>query len=169
MFPAHMESGKTTLTAGLVRAWFRYLSDEVVAFDWDTGLVEPFPKPLTVDEGSWYLFPELEPAPAPGETAPPDKQWQVPPRAIRADAVGAPCRVHYVVFPRYEPDADTVLVPMSRGDGLVELAKNTFQFNEHARRALDVLASVVRGAECYRLTVGDLDHACAVVQELTGG
>src|SRR5437016_7532138 len=33
VLPAHMESGKTTLTAGLVRSGFSYLTDEAVSFD----------------------------------------------------------------------------------------------------------------------------------------
>ena len=44
-----MESGKTTLTAGLVRAGFDYLSDEAVAFDWDTLDIVPYAKPLSID------------------------------------------------------------------------------------------------------------------------
>ena len=142
VFPARMESGKTTLTAGLVRTGFRYLTDEAVAFDWETGEIEPFPKPLSIDEGSWFLFPEIVPEPAPGETGPPVTQWQVPPEAIRAGSTGGPCRARFVVFPEYEAAAETALQPMSRADAIVELAKNTFHFKDHARRALDVLAGV---------------------------
>jgi hypothetical protein len=169
VLPAHMESGKTTLTTGLVRAGFGYLTDEAVAFDWETGIIEPYPKPLSIDAGSWFLFPELTPAPAPGEDAPPVDQWQVPPSAIRADAVGAPSQARFVVFPRYEDGVDTRLTPMTRADALVELAKNTFKFNERPRRALDALAEVVRAAECHRIAVGDLDDACALIRELVDG
>jgi hypothetical protein len=164
-----MESGKTTLTTGLVRAGFGYLTDEAVSFDWETGVIEPFPKPLSIDEGSWFLFPELEPDPAPGETEPPVHQWQVPPSAIRRDAVAAPCRARFVVFPRYEEGADTTLVSMTRADGLVELAKNTFEFNQRPRRALDALAAIVTDADCYRISVGSLDRACQLIAELVDG
>jgi hypothetical protein len=169
ILPADPESGKTTLTAGLVRAGFRYLTDEGVAFGWETQLIEPFPKPLSLDPGTWPLFPELTPEPAPGEDAPPTDQWQIPPSAFRADAVGAPCRADLVVFPRYQEDADTTLSAMTRADALVEMAKNTFRFNRHPRRALDMLTEVVRGAECYRIVVGDLTDACRVITELVDG
>ena len=61
VFPAQMEWGKTTLTAGLVRFGFDYLSDEAIAFTPDTNVVEPYPKPLSLDRGAWPLFPELDP------------------------------------------------------------------------------------------------------------
>jgi hypothetical protein len=169
VFPAHMESGKTTLTAGLVRAGFGYLTDEAVAFDWHSGVIEPFPKPLSIDEGSQFLFPELRPGPAPGEVATLEGQWQVPASAIRPDALGQPCRARFVVFPRYEAGAATALTPVTRAEALVELAKNTFEFKERPRRALDVLAEIVRGAECYRIAVGSHAEACDLIGTLADG
>jgi hypothetical protein len=166
VLPAHTESGKTTLTAGLVRAGFSYLSDEAVAFDPVTHVIEPYPKPLSIDAGSHHLFRELEPAPAPGDAAAPDDQWQVPPDAIRPGSVARPCTARLIVFPKYEADTPTELEPLSRATGLLELATNTFEFRDHARRSLELLAEVVRGAQCYRMAVGDLDDACALINEL---
>ena len=62
LFPAPMESGKTTLVAGLVRAGARYLSDEAAAIDPETLLVHPFPKSLTIGAGSWEVLADLAPA-----------------------------------------------------------------------------------------------------------
>jgi hypothetical protein len=169
VFPAHMEAGKTTLTAGLVRAGFGYLTDEAVAFDWDSGEIEPFPKPLSIDEGSQFLFPELRPGVAPGDEAPPEGQWQVPAAAIRPDALGQPCAARFVIFPRYEEGVVTQLAPVTRAEALVEMARNTFEFKERPRRALDVLAEIVRGAECYRIAVGSHAEACDLIGTLADG
>jgi hypothetical protein len=166
VFPAHMESGKTTLTAGLVRAGFSYLTDEAVAFDASSRMIEPYPKPLSIDHGSHFLFPELEPAPAPGDDAAPEQQWQVPPDAIRPGAVGRPCPARYILFPTYREDATTELEELSAATTLVELATNTFEFRDHPRHALEVLAGVVEGARGFRLVVGDLDEACRLIAEL---
>lgn len=168
VLPAHMESGKTTLTGGLVRAGFSYLTDEAVAFDWDTLAVVPYAKPLSFDRGSWPLFAELEPvAPLPGDGYK-RTQWQVPADAIRPGAFACGGLVRELVFPRYEPSAATELVAMTRGEALVELARNTFRFRAHGRRALGTLARVVESAECHRLRVGDLDEAVALVDGLVG-
>jgi hypothetical protein len=166
--PAHMESGKTTLTAGLVRAGFDYVSDEAVAFDWDTLEIVPYPKPLSIDPGSWKLFADLEPH-APFTTAGyKAEQWQVPAAAIRAGSVATGCSARYLVFPCYAAASPTELVPIGRAEALVELAKNTFRFRDLGRRALAALAQIVEQVECYRLPLGDLDDAVALVDELAG-
>ena len=163
--PAAMESGKSTLTAGLVRAGFSYLTDEAVLFDWATQIVIPFPKPISLDPGSWPLFPELEPeAPLPDGFK--DEQWHIPPDTIRPGSVAEPCRIRYIVFPKYAEGATTALTPLKRAEATVELAKNTFRFNERPRRSLDALSNVVPDAECYRLDVGDLSDAVALVGDL---
>ena len=168
VLPAPMESGKTTLTAGLVRAGFRYLSDEAAAFDRATHALVPYPKPLSIDQGSWSLFPELEPH----EPFPDDgykaHQWQVPPTDIRPDAVGAGCPAGFVLFPTYVEGADTTLEPVPRAAALVELAKNTFRFDREGRPTFTLLAEVLRSVEVFRLTVGDLDAAVGVISRLVG-
>ena len=156
LLPGHMEAGKTTLTAGLVRAGARYLSDEAVALNWDGLGVVPYPKPLSIDAGAHALFPDLDPRIGLGEDGVLD-QWQVAPERIRPDAVARGGRVPtLIVFPRYEAGATTVLEPVRGGEVLVELAKNTFRFNEQGRRALDHLAVLLAGARAYRLVPGDL-------------
>jgi len=165
VLPADPESGKSTLTCGLVRAGSAYLTDEGVAFRPGTLRIEPYPKPITLDRGSWFLFPELEPEPF-GESE--RDQWQVSPLSIRPDAVSGPCDARYIVFPKYVEGADTRLTPIRRAEALVDLAKNTFEFNQHSREYLDQLAIVVEACDCYRLTVGTLEDAVSCIQELVG-
>ena len=168
VLPAHQEAGKTTLTTGLVRGGFGYLTDEAVAFDWDTLEITAYAKPLSLDPGSWPLFPQLEPqGPFDGDGYK-DEQWQVTPGAIRAGAVVPSAHARFVVFPRYRPGAPTQLLPIRRAEGVVELAKNTFHFREHGRRALDALARLVLSVDCYRLDVGELDAAVAAITDLAG-
>ena len=168
MLPASMEHGKTTLTTGLVRAGFRYLTDEAVAIDRNTLDAVPYPKPMSLDPGSWYLFPELEPHEPFGTDAYKETQWQVPPSALRPDAVGTRCRVGFVIFPAYDEDATTELIPLTRAEALVELTKNTFRFDQEGRPTLDVLAGVIMEAECYRMPNSNLDDAIAIVRDVTG-
>jgi len=167
LFAAHSESGKSTLAAGLVRAGFAYVTDEAVAFDWDAGCIQPYPKPISLDPGSWPLFPELDPRATYTDDAP-FSQWHVPAAHVGPGRVSAPCRARWLVFPKYEAGADTAIAPITRGEALVEWSKNTFRFNEHGRRALELLGGLVTDVDCYRMTVGDLDDAVARVEELVG-
>jgi hypothetical protein len=166
LLPADMESGKSTLTTGLVRAGFDYFSDEAVGFRPGSPVMVPYPKAISLDPGSWFLFPDLEPRADFATDAYRAKQWQVPPGAIRTDPVAAPCPVRLVVFPRYVDDGATALTPMSRAEAVVELAKNTFGFDAKPRAALEDLAHLARASECFRLDVADLGEAVTIVESL---
>jgi hypothetical protein len=168
VFPGGIAAGKSTLVAGLLRAGFRYLTDEAVALDRDTLWIRPYPKPVSLDPGSWPLFPELEPD---ADLATGDykaAQWQVPPNAIGPGLLGQSCPIGVVVFPRLEVGAESRLEPVGRAEALVELAGHTFRFSDRSRDALDLLAEAVRPATCYRLTVGRLEPAVALLVRLTG-
>jgi hypothetical protein len=166
VFPAPSGSGKTTLVAGLVRAGLHYLTDEAAAIDPETGLLEPYPKPLSVETGSWTALSDIVPD-RPAELGlAMATQWHVEPASIRADAIGSRCRPRLVVSPTYVEDATTELTPISRAEGVALLAQNSFNFAQHGRRGLLVLADIVRDAECYRLRFGDLDDACRAILEL---
>jgi len=56
VFPAYSGHGKTTLMLELVSRGFRFLSDEVAAFDRDRRLVVPFPRSLRIRPGTLALF-----------------------------------------------------------------------------------------------------------------
>lgn len=169
VLPAPMEAGKTTLTAGLVRAGFRYLTDEAAVVERATATLLPYPKPLSLDRGSWPLFPELEPHDPFPDDAYKRTQWQVPAVDIRADALAGPCPARFVVFPTYRAGAETRLEPLTRAEALLELTRNTFRFDQEGRPTFTLLAEVVRGAEVFRLPVGDLDDAVAEISRLVGG
>lgn len=167
VLPAPMECGKTTLVAGLVRAGFAYLTDEAVAVDSDTLTLRPYPKPLSIDPGSWRVLPELRPQVEAGVERYLSRQWQVPPDGIRPGAVSGPVPPRLVVSPRYEAEATTTLEPVRRAEMVRMLAEQTFHLHDAGRRNLTVLAELVRRCDCYRLTVGDLDRACELLIELT--
>jgi Coenzyme PQQ synthesis protein D (PqqD) len=162
LLPAPAESGKTTTVAGLVRAGFGYLTDEAVAIHPDTLLAQPYPKALSVDRGSWEVLADLRPQHHDRVAG----QWHVPARLIRSGAVAGPAPIRFVVAPAYRLGSTTELEPISRGDMLMRLADSTFRLQDDAQRNLAVLARVVTSADCYRLTVGDLDHAIGFIEEL---
>ncbi len=165
LLPAARESGKTTLTAGLVRAGFGYLSDEAAAIDPVTRRVYPFAKPLTIKEGSFPMFPELRPC---GNGYEAGYRWFVQPDEIHPGAVAGPSPIRFVVAPRYRKGATTKLTQITRAQGLVELAENALNFHIYQARALTLLAEALRKASCYRMVVGDLDEAVNLIVELTG-
>lgn len=168
VFPAPMESGKTTLAAGLVRAGLGYLTDETVAIDLATGLIDPFPRALSVDRGSWEVLAEIRPTVPSGAERYVGKQWQVPPSSIRPDAIAGPARPRLVITPQYRRGGPTELTRLGRADAVRVLAEQSFNFHALGSVALRSLAALVRGADCYRLSIADLEQACRLVMDVLG-
>jgi hypothetical protein len=163
---APMESGKTTLVAGLVRAGLAYVTDEAVAVRPSDGGITPFPKALSVDSGSWRTLADLEPR-IPAEAAHLRAvQWQVPPQQIRPDAVSTGAVPAVLVFPRYQPRSPTTLTPMSPGAALLDLLGLTFRLDRQRARDMAVLAGVAERCTAVRLSVRSLHDAVPALLDL---
>ena len=161
---APMESGKTTLVAGLIQAGLDYLTDEATAINPETGTITPFPKALSIEVGSWDVLADLRPTVPSEATHLQATQWQVDPRTIRPRALGAAgSRPHVVIFPRYAPRTPTRLEPVSPGRGLITLLQCTFELRRQRERDMRLLAAVVEEAACYELSMHDLPSAVSAV------
>jgi hypothetical protein len=166
LLPAAMNSGKSTLVAGLVRRGFGYLTDEAAAIDPATTLVDPYPKAISIEIGSWDALSELRPALAARFDRFSDELWRVVPDAVRPGSIANRCPARLVVSPRFQPAAKTRLERISRAEGVLLLAEHSFNFASHGGAGLDTLAAVVRRCDCYRITFGSLDEACDEITNL---
>jgi PqqD family protein of HPr-rel-A system len=169
VFPAESNSGKSTLAAGLVRAGFGYVTDEAVAVDPPTGLVIPFPKPISLDPGSWPLFPEHRPAVTGAEGEFFHDQWHLDPRVLDPDALtdlGTSQSVTLVAFPEHVEGAPTTAVALRPAEVLLGLLRNAFNLAEVGPPGVAVLARIARDASGVRLTVGDLDDAVRLIRSI---
>lgn len=151
---APMESGKSTTCAGLLRRGWSYLTDEAVAVD-EEGLLTPFPKAVTIDPGAQFLFPELaRPALADYPT-----KWHVPAGEFPAAIASGRVRVSALLFPQYQADAETKLIPVTRAEAVTGLARSTFNFLDAPERNVRRLAALSRRARSARLVIGSLEQA----------
>lgn len=167
-FPAHMDSGKSTLIAGLVNDGFHYLSDEAALFDPHDGALHPFAKPLKLSRSSVRAVEGLYERVMAGPFGEDRGIFHVRPDELRRGSIGGPCRLGYVIAPRYSEGATTSLEPMSRAEAAVVLAENSFNFKELGAEGLSILKAAVADADCYRLSIGDLGEAVEAVRGVAG-
>lgn len=169
MLPAPPDHGKTTTVVGLVRAGFAFLSDESAPIGIEDGLVHPFPRPLMLSPDSMRLFPELRASLPAWHHTFRSLNHLVSPMDLRHDCLGKTGPVRYIVAPSYAKGAETRLEPASRAEMLTLLLEQTFNLRTLGTAAVERLATTVREAECYRLTIGDLDAAVRAIERLTEG
>jgi hypothetical protein len=159
VMPAQMNAGKTTLVAGLVLDGLDLLTDEVIALNLTTGMVDPYPRALNIGEGSWATLAALRPADRDGDDPLPRLLWHVDPTAIRPDAVANPASIRWVIGPRFEAGSVTRLEPMSRPEAVKLLHRHAFNKHRFGNTGVRALVNAVSGARCARLLNGDLASA----------
>jgi hypothetical protein len=96
----------------------------------------------------------------------PRDRYHVAPDLLRAGAIGRPCRIDFVITPKYSHGAATELEPLSRATGAYLLAENAVNLKSFGGTGLAILSRVLEGARCYRLHMGDLHAAVRLVDEL---
>ena len=86
------------------------------------------------------------------------------PLDVRPDVLGSPSPVRWVIFPKYQAGAAPTLEPVPRSQAAYDMSKQCFNFPAYKEKAIHHLADVVRDADCYRLTSGDIDATCDLVE-----
>lgn len=168
IFPGQPDAGKTTLVAGLTQVGFAYLSDEAALIDPQTGLLHPFPRALAMDSHSVDAIPGLRGKLPPDHDQFMKYRFHVAPDDLRPGAVGRPCRVQYVIAPKYEAGSVTALEPVSRAEALMMLAENSFNLVRFGGLAVESLHQAMDGVKGYRLRIGSLDDGIRRVLDVVG-
>jgi hypothetical protein len=142
LFPGVSGAGKSTLIAALVRAGLSYLSDELAPIPLGSSSVLPYPRSITLEQGSWPAFPELA---VPGRSIRAIDQWFVPPEHLRPGCVDRQRRtIAAIIFPRAEPGATTTVDEIGRAEALMRLTRNTVNLTSHGAPGFHTLAEIVR-------------------------
>ena len=143
VLPGRSFSGKTSLTAALVRAGADYYSDEYAVFD-DAGRVHPYPRPLSLrrEDGT------------PGGRCTAED--------LGGRAGGPPLPVGLIVAARYQRGARFRPRPISPGQALMELLDNTVAARERPRRSLETLSQAA-SAPALRGRRGEAEAAAAAI------
>jgi hypothetical protein len=137
-------SGKTSLTAALIRAGATYWSDEYAVLD-SSGQVRPYSRRLAI-------------RPYGGG----------PPHRMTAPDVGGPVGrgprpVGLIVVLRYLEGAGWNVRPLSRGQAVLQLLDNTIPARSRPRAVLTALDRATEHARCLGGTRGDADAAAKLV------
>jgi hypothetical protein len=157
VIPGRTLTGKSTLTAALVRAGATYYSDEYAVLD-SRGYVHPFARPLLLrqENGAQAL-------------------------RVRAEDLGGcsgtePLPVGLVVASRFRPGAKWRPRRCTKGQGVLALLANTVLARQKPRMVLAALRRAIPPAEIWRGSRGDatatanllLDHLEMDLSETTG-
>ena len=157
LIPGFSGRGKTTSFLSLLRAGYRYISDDHPFFRLAGDRVEilPYPLKINVTESTVSYFPELRDAPATVLRAgSPKRYFYVD--DVYPGPLGAPCDATMILFPEIADSAHSCLEPLSKRQSLELILPHSLLVYDAqvARHEFQALVKLIDQASCYRLHFG---------------
>lgn len=172
ILPAPPGSGKSTLCAALIHRGWRLLSDELALIALDDHRVWPLCRPVSLKNQSIDILRRYAPGAVFSDITHDTSKGTVAHMAVAREHLA---RAHetalarWVVFPRYVAGAAPRLTPRPRGDSMLELARNAFNYALLGRAGFDALGAVVGECDCHDFEYSELDDAVATFDALARG
>ena len=167
LLPGVAGSGKSTLTAALVKKGYAYFSDEYGLLEHESLMARAVPLPWCVkstgSEVVAELFPELL-------TLPTHKRFDnkivryMPPPGLGEDLSSLRRPVQAIIFPHYDPCAETALTPLPKVEALYRLIEHCLVIPEwFDHRKVARLVEWVSDLDCHSLAYSSLKVAVELI------
>ena len=162
-------AGKSTLCAALCNRGWRLFSDEMAIVSSENTDLIPFVRPVSLKNKSIDVIKDFAPDAEMGlsfyDTAKGTVSHMKPSKeSIDYARVRAPAK--WVVFPQFKQGAETQLMSVGKGETVIELAKNSFNYNVLGAEGFNSLCSLVDKSDCYNFEYSNLDEAIDVFSGL---
>ena len=172
VLPAESGSGKTCLVAGLVHDGWHYLSDECAPLEGNELRVQPIPIAMATKEGAWPVlapyYPELDQATVHLREDGKHIRYLSPPPESRGPDRPEGHKVRWIVFPAYNPAAQSELQPLPRVEILQRLFAQCLSLPERLNQAaVSRIVEWIRTIDGYLLPNSNLKEAVRLMNKLT--
>jgi HprK-related kinase A len=170
LLPAPPGHGKSTLCAALAARGWRLLSDELALVDLHTGLLHPFPRPISLKNRSIDVISAFAPgavlsAPV-RDTVKGDIAYvRPPPESVRRSE--EPATPGWLVFPRYRPGSTARFLPLHKADAFKQLAEQAFNYYVLGRLAFETVAGLIDRCDCFSFEYETLESGVAAFEALS--
>lgn len=163
VMPAPSGSGKSTLCAALLFHGWRLLSDELALIDMATGRLVSLPRAVSLKNASIDVIQQFAGDRVRFASIVHDTTKGVvghfppPVDAVKRAQEAAP--PGWIVFPRYAAQAPSLLQALSKGQCLMRLIENAFNYNTQQKLGFQRLADLVEASACFEFSYSNLDEA----------
>ncbi len=162
-------AGKSTLSAVLAYNGWRFLGDEFALLGPDDGLLHPFPRPVSLKNGSIELLRAAVPADRFGPrfegTIKGTIQHLIPPAEAVA-AMDVPARPRLIVMPGFAAGAQPAVRRLSRSEAFVRLSQASTNYRKLGEAGFEALWRLVEATPAYAIAYGSSAAAQALIDEL---
>jgi hypothetical protein len=175
VMPTSPDPHRATLTALLALRGARFLGDGVLELDPVLRRIHPSPMPPMVYEADLGLFPGLpKQVVRRRKRADPEREALLPPRPIplhqlAAERAEAPVPIRWILFPRFEPGAETTLAPAGGSEILFRFTEAVLNLHVWRDRALLLARELLEGGAVSTLVVGSIPEAADLLMDTAPG
>jgi HprK-related kinase A len=169
IMPGDPGAGKSTLTAALMLDGWRLLSDEIALIDRDDGLLYGLARPVSLKNASIDIIRAHSRDAVLGEAARDTHKGTVAhlrPTAQSLERIGTPASARWIVFPRWNANAEARLTPHSKAAAFLHLASHAFNYSLLGPLGFQRVAALMDASECWDFEYSQLDDALPVFREL---
>lgn len=169
IFPGTPGSGKSTLCAALVTRGWRLLSDEMALISKEDGLIYPIPRPISLKNDSIAVIRNFSKNVVIGDVVENTAKGSVAHMRVPASSLTVSkraARPACIIFPKYQTDAELSLKPLSRGQALLQVAENSFNYNVTGLAGFELLANTIDHCRCFTFSYQHLDDAISTMDQV---
>jgi HprK-related kinase A len=163
-------SGKSTMSAVLMSRGWRLLGDEFALVDTETGMVQPFPRPISLKnsgvEAVQALVPEARFGPMLRDTPKGDLRHLTPDAASLA-AMDVPAKPALLLFPAF--GLAEAIRPVGKGEVFVRLTQASTNYTALGERSFTALTQLVNNIPAHAIDYPDTKCGIKLVERLWNG
>jgi len=169
ILPGNPGAGKSTLCAALVTRGWRLLSDEMAIIDLKTNELIPLVRPVSLKNESIDIIKGFSSDAFFGDRFLDTSKGVVAHmKAPMESVLSAKLRAKaaWVIFPQYVSGASTSFIEINKSKTVIELAKNSFNYNALGKKGFDSLCDVVQNSACFELKYSCLENVISMFDDL---
>ena len=173
IFSGHSGTGKSTLAAALIKNGFTYFTDEVAIVDRVSHHVLPAPVSLRIKENGCdvvgAMFPQIYRSALHMQLDGSKLRYLPPSAGSFVKDVGDSSLAGWLVFPRYAPQEETSLEPISRIDAMARLQSTGYDVGRLLdRQKVTEILAWLKTVDCFEMKVNQLDETVTIIRSLIG-
>jgi hypothetical protein len=168
ILPGKIGAGKTTLTVWLLAQGLDYLTDELVFVPHGADTIQTLTRPLNVKKSSWAALQTALPFDL-AHTArilSTPRSDLIPPDLLRPVQLSEP-PLSLMIFPRYLPDSEFSLRPLSKAQAGLALMKCLINARNLPDHGFSEIARLAQIAPAYKLSYANFDQIGDVAEIVT--
>jgi HprK-related kinase A len=160
-------SGKSTLSALLMTEGWRFMGDEFALLGPETGLLHPFPRPVSLKNQAMAVMgarlPESRFGPVMKDTPKGDIRHLIPDVAS-IKAMHEPARPIAILFPTF--GEEMAVRPMGQGEVFVRLTQASTNYTALGERGFHALAGLVKSTPAIAIDYPDTAGGLSLVEQV---